>query len=240
MLRATLALAALALAGTVQGQPRPDHPYGYGWEPQQIAGADIVFVDDLALLQTRYRPAGAALNRYTSRAGAWYATVFVPLPAGWPVQLWIWQRARTHEVRLLALDAMPPDKPSASVPLPLLRGRGGGRAPWVSAPFAIAPAAGGDGAFVLIEQWSPGGEQPGPIWVQVRSRLVDEPAGAPWWSSRPEGPSYELAPAPPPSPLQGARADLAVELPFERRFGISPQFAPWADPWAPTTTNAVR
>lgn len=231
MRRAVMALAAVMVALTAHAQPRGD-PYAYGWEPQQIDGADIVFVDEPALVQTRYRAAAGPLNRYLSRPGAWYVPVFVPLAPGWPVQLWIWQRARTHDVRLLALDATPLEKPSAAVPLPLLRGRGA-RAPRVSASFAIAPAARGDGAYVLIELSDAGGERPGPIWVQARSRLIDEPSGPAWWSSRPEGPGQELAPAPPPSPLRDPRsAGASIELPFERRFGVVPQFTPWADPWA--------
>ncbi|MEW5882396.1 MAG: hypothetical protein AB1761_18395 [Pseudomonadota bacterium] len=227
---ATIALVALALA-VAAAQSRGE-PHGWGSEPQQIEGADIVFVDEPALVQTHYRPAGGPLSRYTSRSGAWYVPVFVPLAPGWPVQLWVWQRARTHEVRLLALDRAPLDEPTAAVPLPALRGQGRARAPWVSAPFAISSATDGDGAFVLIEQWSASGERPGPIWVQVRSRLILEPTGAPWWSSRTEKPGSELAPAPPPSPLQDARdARAVVALPFKRRFGLVPQFTPWADPW---------
>jgi hypothetical protein len=228
------AAALLALSITASAQPRGDS-YHWAPEPQQIDGAEIVFVDDPALVLTHYhyRPAGGPLDRHMSRPGAWYVPVFVPLAAGWPVQLWIWQRARTHEVRLLALDAAPANKPTATAPLPLLRGRGAARAPWVSAPFAIAPSADGDGAFVLIEQWSPSGERPGPIWIQVRSRLIQEPAGTAWWSTRAETSPEELAPTPPPSPLQEPRGALraVVELPFKRRFGVMPSFMPWADPW---------
>lgn len=224
-LAALLFTLALPLVAQSRGQPPV-----YGWEPQQLDGADIVFVDEPALLQHQYRPAGGPTQRYMSRPGAWYVPVFVPLGSGWPVQLWIWQRARTHEVRLLALDAAPRDGPSAAVAVPTLRGRSSARTPWVSAPFAIS--AEGDGAFILIEQWNASGERPPPIWVQARSRLIDEPAGPPWWVSRPEG--GELAPTPPPSPLRAARGNGGIiELPFKRRFGVMPEFTPWNDPWAP-------
>lgn len=233
MRRAGLALAALALTLAAHAQPRSD-PRVYGGDPPQIAGVDILFVDDPALVQMQYRPAGGPLNRYLSRPGAWYAAVFVPLAAGWPAQLWIWQASGGHELRLLALDASPIEKPTVSAPIPVLHARGGARAPWVSAPFSIAPAADGDGAFVLIEQWNARGERPGPLWVQARSRSVEASAGTPWWATRAEGPGSELAPAAPPSPMQDARdRRTVVELPIKRRFGITPQFTPWPDPWAP-------
>lgn len=233
MRRATLQVAAFALTLAVHAQPRGD-PYVYSGEPPQIAGVDIMHVDDPPIVQVQYRPAGGPLNRYLSRPGAWYSLIFVPMAPGWPIQLWIWQRAGGHDVRLLALDAMPTEMSAVATPIPVLHARGGARAPWVSAPFAVAPAADGDGAFVLIEQWSAGGKRPGPIWVQARSHSNEVPAQAPWWATHAEGPHSELAPAAPRSPLQDARYGRAViELPIKRRFGIAPQFTPWADPWAP-------
>lgn len=224
---ATLAVA-LVLPCAVHGRAEA---YGDAWGPQTVDGADILFPDAPALLQHHYRPAGGPTRRFLNRPGAWYVPVFVPMSQGVPVQLWIWQRARTHDVRLLALDAAPREGPTASVALPTLRASSGARAPWVSAPFVIN--AGGDGAFVLIEQWAADGQRPAPIWVQARTRLMDEPASAPWWAG-PQDSSQPLTPEPPPSPLLAGRgAGVIVELPFERRYGVLPTLTPWNDPWAP-------
>lgn len=219
---------ALALPCAMHGRAEA---YVDAWGPQTVDGADILFPDAPALLQHLYRPAGGPTQRFLNRPGAWYVPVFVPMSPGSPVQLWIWQRARTHDVRLLALDATPRDGPTASVAVPTLRGPSGARAPWISAPFVIN--AGGDGAFILIEQWSANGQRPGPIWVQARTRPVDEPARGPWWAA-PEDASPQLAPEPPPSPLLAGRGEgVVVELPFARRYGVLPALTPWNDPWAP-------
>lgn len=238
-------LAALPAVAAPPGGGAPDPRYGhvppprrwpgpdpyYGWDPLQVDGFDVLFVDDAPLYVEDVVPAAGPLARFTSRPGAWYCAVFVPLRPAAPVQLWLWQRARTHALHLLALDAPPRGAPSVAVPLPVraLPGAGRGSAQH-SAAFALPARSGADGIYVLIEQWSVAGDRPGPLWVQARSRLVREPERAPWWSSRPD-PDGPLAPEAPPSPLQSARGyDDVIELPILQRAG---QPLPRFDPWGP-------
>jgi len=225
--------AADARAGHVPPPHRwPGHdpypPY-YGWEPPRIDGCAVLFVDDVPLMLDDVEPAAGPLARFTSRPGAWYAAVFVPLRPGVPVQLWLWQRARTHALHLLALDAPPRGAPTVATPLPLRTAAGAGRgSAQHSLAFALPARSGADGVYVLVELWSVAGDRPGPVWLQARSRLVRERERAPWWSPRtdPEGP---LAPEPPLSPLQSSRlSEGVIELPILQRAGAAvPRFDPW-------------
>jgi hypothetical protein len=193
----------------------------FGWEQPQVEGFDVLYVDDTPLPLSHYVPAGGPSQRHTSRPGAWYAAVFLPMAPRWPVQLWVWQRVRTHEVRITVLDASPVRPASVAVPLPLSQSRSAGRTAWFSAPIALPAGSQADGVFLLIEQWSLAGESPGPVWVQARSRIQSEAGRGPWWDSRPDmaPPSRgSLAPTPPTSPLNTPRVFGGVlELPIQRR-----------------------
>jgi hypothetical protein len=202
----------------------------YPWESPQIDGVDVLFVDDAPLILADAVPATGPLARFASRPGAWYTAVFVALWPGAPAQLWLWQRAGTHAVRLIVLDAPPRLGPSVAAALPVRAQRGGRAGAHFSAPFALPARSAADGAFVLIEQWSVAGDRPGPLWVQARSRLVHGAERTPWWSARPD-PDGPLAPEAPPGPLQSARTGGdVIEVPIMQRAGAP---LPRLDPWGP-------
>ncbi len=193
-----------------------------GWEPPLVEGFDVLLPDNAPLPLSYYVPAGGPAQRHTSRPGAWYAAVFLPMAPRWPVQVWISQRVRTHELRVLALDASPVGAASVVVPLPLGAAQGPGRLSLATAPVMLPATSQADGVFLLFEQWSVAGDRPAPIWVQARTRIRRDDTRVPWWQSRspPEyGPPVDgLAPNPPASPLNTPRwyADV-IELPIQRR-----------------------
>lgn len=219
------------------GYPAPA-PRGYGWdpylwEPPQVDGFDVVFVDEAPLGLTYAQPAGGPLQRFTARPGAWYTVVFVPMVPRWPLQVWLWQRVRTHELRVLALDASPWGPVSVAVPVPLRVSAAGGRPVLQTPPLALPPSSSADGVYLLLEQWSVAGDRPGPLWVQARSRIAREPAPTPWWASRSDPPAAggagPLAPESRASPLQTPRVvNNLLELPIQHRTGgpLGPR-----DPW---------
>jgi hypothetical protein len=216
-------LPAYPPAGAYPGapyQPPPRWADPFAWEPPQVEGFDVLYVDDAPLPLAAFVPAGAPLQRHTSRPGAWYTAVFLPMAPGWPVQVWFRQRTRTHELRVVALDASPAGRASVAIAVPLLGGRAAGGASLATAPIALPPASQADGVFLLIELWSPAGERPGPLWLQARSRLQRELERRPWWDARSDGgpPPSPLSPPPPASPLNVPRdAGGVIELPIQRR-----------------------
>ena len=200
--------------------PPPRWTDPFGWEPPQVEGFDVLYVDDAPLPLSSYVPAGGPLQRHTSRPGAWYTAVFLPMAPGWPVQVWFKQRTRTHELRVVVLDASPAGHASVAMAVPLLVGRNAGGASLATAPIALPPASQVDGVFLLIEQWSLTGDRPGPLWLQARSRLQREVDRRPWWDARSDGgsPPQPLAPQPPASPLNAPRdTGGVIELPIQRR-----------------------
>ncbi|MFN8897076.1 MAG: hypothetical protein ACK5Y0_05020 [Pseudomonadota bacterium] len=203
--------------------PPPRWSDPFGWEAPQVDGFDVLYVDDAPLMLSHYVPAGGPTQRHTSRPGAWYTAVFLPLAPQRPVQIWVAQRLRTHELRVRVLDASPTRAASVVLPLPLASARSAGRSAQVSAPVMLPAASQADGVFLLIEQWSVAGDAPGAIWLQARSRLQRVVDPSPWWHSRaPEAgappPGSGLAPPPPPSPLTAPRdAGGVIELPISRR-----------------------
>ncbi len=198
--------------------PRTPAVDPHGWVQATVDGADVLFVDDAPLPLAPAVPASGPLQRFASRPGAWYAAAFLPMSPQWPVQVWVWQRARTHEVRVTALDAAPWGTPSVAVPIPVRKAPVRGRAVLLTAPLALPAASRADGVFLLIEQWSLAGDWPGPVWLQARSRIVLEVDDTPWWSPRPDEASGPLAPAIPPSPLNAPRnASAVIELPIQQR-----------------------
>lgn len=202
--------------------PPPRWSDPFGWEPPQVEGFDVLFTDDAPLPLSHYVPAGGPAQRHTGRPGAWYAAVFLPMTPGWPVQVWVTQRMRTHELRVLALDASPAGPASVAVPIPVAVARGAVRASLATAPMTLPAASQADGVFLLLEQWSPAGDRPAPIWVQARSRMFRDADRRPWWQSRtepdPGHPPAALAPHPPASPLNTPRNfGGVIELPIQRR-----------------------
>lgn len=198
--------------------PRAPASQPYQWEPLTIDGADVLFVDDAPLPLGRAVPAGGPLQHFTSRPGAWYSAAFLPMSPRWPLQVWLWQRARTHDIRMLALDAAPWNAPTVSVPVPLRSAPVGGRRVLLTAPLVLPASSRADGVFLLIEQWSLGGERPGPLWVQARSRIEFEVDERSWWSTRADGTRVPLAPAAPRSPLMAPPDGRPVfELPILQR-----------------------
>jgi hypothetical protein len=215
-----VALAAVVATAVAQPAPPPRWSDLFGWEQPQLEGVDVLFVDDAPLPLSAYEPAGGPAQRHTSRPGAWYTAVFVPMAPGWPVQVWLWQRTRTHELRVTALDASPAGRASVAIAVPLAAGRSGGRTSLSTAPMVLPPTSQADGVFLLIEQWSRAGDRPGPVWVQARSRVLRDDDRRPWWDARPDAapPAGSLAPHPPASPLHTPR-DFGgvIELPIQRR-----------------------
>lgn len=212
---------ALAQAGTRYFAPSWHDP-ATGWEPAPVEGFDVLLPDDAPLALSRYVPAGGPAQRHTSRPGAWYTAVFLPMLPGWPVQVWITRRARTHELRVIALDASPSGAASVAVPVPLRTAPGARRAALATAPIMLPATSRADGVFLLIEQWSPAGDRPAPLWVQARTRIHRDDEQVPWWQPLPapdEGShAGRLAPNPPASPLSAPRHGTdVVELPILRR-----------------------
>lgn len=190
----------------------------YGWGPSDIHGVDVLFTDDQPLSPGRAMPAGGPLQRFTSRPGAWYSIVFLPMSSQWPVQVWLWQRERTHEIRIFALDAAPWDAPTVSYPVPVRQARFGRRSALMTAPLVLPALSQADGVFLLIEQWRSAGNRPGPLFLQARSHVAFDIDGTPWWSARSDEGSSALTPAIPPSPLNAPRdTSVVVELPILQR-----------------------
>lgn len=206
----------------------------YGWEQTLVDGIEVLFIDDALLPLAGSVPAGGPLQRFMSRPGAWYGVVFVPVAPRWPVQVWVWQRTRTHELRITAMDAAPWSPPAVSVPIPLRRTSAGGRPVLLTAPFVLAPNSQADGVFLLIEQWSLAGDRPPPLWLQARSRVFYDVDVTPWWATHPLAPDTPpggLAPALPSSPLASPRrVDAVLELPILQRSASPP---PPRDSWTP-------
>jgi hypothetical protein len=213
-------------------------------------------VDEAPQRLEHYVSAGGPLERHTGRPGAWYAVAFVPVSARWPVQLWAWQKSPSHQMRLTALDGWPATIASVVVPLPLsAEATTHGRPLIQSGPFVLPAQSAAEGVFVLIEQWSPRGDPPAPVWLQARYAQGLSPYGSArgegaWWS-RPQEPataSARTAPpssspsvpplahvgpsSPPPSALTAPRETVAVtELPILRLVTSMPAPAPMFEPW---------
>lgn len=221
----------------------PVAPAQLGYAPPGLAahaGAPLWLpVDDVPQRLDNYLPAGGPLERLTGRPGAWYGVVFVPLTSRWPVQLWAWQRSRSHQLRVTALDAWPPWAVQVALPLPLRNDvTARGRPLVLTAPFVLPPASSADGVFLLIEQWSMVGDRPAPVWLQARVGyapvVYDRGRGdAAWWASNDGAPGVARPlPGAPPGPLLAPRTDNGViELPIVRLVTPMSRPAPQFDPW---------
>ncbi len=243
----SFALLAVAGAACLAAQPAGEahvqyRPNSSGWSPDAPArsGSPYGIAADYPPQRfNAYFPAGGALSRFADRAGAWYAILYVPVPARWPVELWIWQRSDSHQVRVLALDGWAGPWAELAVPLPLRRESGAqGRPVFSTAPFVLVPDSTAEGVFLLVSQWAPNGVRPPAIWIQVRTavgRAFDEArAGRPWWSTAPEPaePVSDPYASPAAGPLAAPRAAPAVvELPIRQLRTPPPRVAIPFEPW---------
>jgi hypothetical protein len=158
----------------------------------------------------RWLPADGPIHRFSSRPGAWYGLLYLPMTAGWPVELQIWTQRAAPSLRLLALDQAPEDVPSFAVVLPVvpIRYRPGRGDPAFSSRLRLPAASGATGVYVLVEHWRVDGVRPAPLWFQLRSGSNDEPRTG-------EGdvrlPGRTVAPA---SPLTRELNEGSFELPL--------------------------
>lgn len=160
-----------------------------------------------------FTPAGGPLQRHTSRPGAWYTLLYLPVAPQWPMQLLLWPPERRHELRLFALDQPPDESPSVVHPLPLEVEVGhGGRAVAHASRFVLPARSTAQSIFVLVELWQPDGDRPAPLWVKLLTQRVPQRSAAPWWYSHAERNPRATAP---PSPLtQQLREGNAYEIPI--------------------------
>ena len=173
--------------------------------------------DGRAVQLHRFTPAAGPLQRHTSRPGAWYALLYLPMAPQWPVQLRLWSTERGHELRLFALDAAPDQAPSVVQALPLDSETSSiGRPPRLSSRFMLPAASMAPALFVLVEQWRIDGELPAPLWVQFLAYPVPQRASVPWWAPRALNAAGDNDSAvPPPSPLtQQLRDGRAFVVPI--------------------------
>lgn len=208
--RLTLAglAALLAVAAAAQTSPRPS--------VQLVPNDRSVRVD-------RFEPADGPLERFTSRPGAWYATVFVALQAQFPVELMVMQPNPSHELKLLALetDVTGEVLREHALPLSYVAPRRGAPAQYF-ADFVLPEPSPVGGLVVVLEQWSRTGYRPAPVWVRVgpAGRHPRASTTEPWW-----GPSQPKSAASrpvfkdvtPASPLlsQGRRKSQEAHPPSE-------------------------
>jgi hypothetical protein len=230
--RRPLLLVALAtMASALSAQPLSD--------PYAPAPVPLLVADDAPLLLEHSTPAGGPLERHTARPGAWYGAVFVSMLTRWPVELWIWQRTRSHQLRVFALDGWPAAAASVVVALPLRNETTARGRPLIhSAPFVLPAATRADGMFLLIEQWSLAGDRPHPVWLQARVGATWSQPGAargdsPWWAAREEaGPPSQPIPGAPPGALLAPRSSGGViEIPILKLTTPMPRPVPQFEPW---------
>ena len=182
-----------------------------------VHAALLLAPDGRVVQLRRFTPAAGPLQRHTSRPGAWYALLYLPMAPQWPVQLRLWSTERGHELRLFALDAAPDEAPSVVQALPLETETSRiGRPPRLSSRFMLPAASNAPAIFVLIEQWRIDGEPPAPLWAQFLAYPMPQRARTPWWASRaPRSAGDSEAALPPPSPLtQQLRDGRAFEVPI--------------------------
>jgi len=189
--------------------------------------------DDLPVMLSRYEPAGGPLQRFTSRPGAWYVTLYLAMPPQWPVELMVVPRDPSHELRVFALDTTQMGEVNSTHLLPMSYGRTRHGQVRYAGEFALPAHARMDGITLVLEQWSQNGGAPPPIWVYARfaSGYQSNCNETPWWSSRPTNPSsYYTDPTliGPPSPLlsQGVRRG-PYEIPLQK-MPASPALDPFS------------
>jgi hypothetical protein len=166
-----------------------------------------------ALQLRQFQAATGPLDRFTSRQGAWYALLWLPMPVQWPVEVVLAAPARRHNLRLTALDRAPDDAPQVAIDLPLAPGteRSGhhGATGWHSR-FMLPANSQANALFLLLELWHPEGLQPAPLWVERREGVRLHPQQA-LGQRPPDRPATAGGAAvPPESPLTQALQDRPV------------------------------
>lgn len=183
-------------------------------------GADaawFIVPDGRAHLLQRFTPAAGPLQRHTSRPGAWYALLYVPMAPAWPMRLLLWPGQRSHEIRLFALDAAPDEAPTVVHPMAVNLDNGrDGRAHRRISQFMLPASSTAPAIFVLIEQWRIAGDAPQPLWVQLQTQVAPQHPNLPWWATRPGGLAGAASAAEaPPSPLtQQLRSAGVQQIPI--------------------------
>lgn len=176
--------------------------------------------DGRPLLLRRFTPAAGPLQRHASRPGAWYALLYLPMAAQWPVQLQLWSTERGHELRLFALDAAPDEAPGVVQALPIdTETSRAGRPPRLSSRFTLPAGSTAVALYVLVEQWRIDGEPPAPLWAQFLATPRAPREREPWWATRsphaPRSAGASDAAVAPPSPLtQQMRDGRTFEVPI--------------------------
>lgn len=180
-----------------------------------------LLANERPVLLDRFEPAGGPLQRFTSRPGAWYVTLFLAVPPQWPVEFVVLPRNRSHDLRVLALDTTETGEVNSATALPMgYRAAGRGHAAQYSGEFVLPAYARMDGVTLVLEQWSRSGEEPRPLWVYARfagGHPQSEKSTA-WWSPKvaPHASAAKTLVGP-PSPLlsQGERRD-PYEIPLQQ------------------------
>jgi hypothetical protein len=181
-----------------------------------------------------YTPAGGPLQRFTSRPGAWYVTLFLAAPPQWPVEFTVVPRTSSHELRVFALDTTATGEVNSVSALPMVfSAPHRGQPARYSGDFVLPTYASMDGVTLVLEQWSVRGDAPPAIWVHSRFATGQTNAGngAAWWSpkaTRSPGAPAAAALVGPPSPLmsQGERRGV-YEIPMQR-IPASPVLDPYS------------
>lgn len=158
----------------------------------------------------RFAPAAGPMARWQSRPGAWYVLLFLPMEAGWPMQLRLWPVPQNQELGLVALDAAPDQAPGIAYRVPAEPGFGRDGTRTRIARIRLPDDSRAPGIFMLVEHWRLDGEPPEPHWAQWRTQMAQRQEAAPWWSARTAPGETDR---PPPSPLSAA-ADRTIELPI--------------------------
>jgi hypothetical protein len=190
--------------------------------------------DNVPVLLQRYTPAGGPLQRFTSRPGAWYVALFLAAPPQWPVEFMVMPRHADHELTVFALDTDAAGEVNSVTRLPMSYQRAKHRGVGMYVGDFVLPAGDSVGGVVLLlEQWSPSGQVPQPIWVNAHLAF-GHPSTAndnPWWSLPPAAKGHEhAAPAleEPPSPLRSqGQPGAAYEIPL-RQTPPSPTLDPYS------------
>lgn len=178
-----------------------------------VDAAVLVVPEQREQLLWNFTPADGPLERHTSRPGAWYALLYLPVAPQWPMQLLLWPPERRHQIRLFALDQPPDEFPTVVHPLGLEVEMGhGGKAVAQVSRFMLPARSTAQSIFVLIEQWRPQGDPPAPLWVRVLAQRAAQRKLAPWWYSHDDRSPKGTAP---PSPLTQQLRDAKVgEVPI--------------------------
>jgi len=206
-----------ALLGTLAATATAAWPQPQAWpQPRAWPVAPVLEPDGPPLWLMHFRSDGRALDRFATRAGAWWHLLYAPMVPQWPMELSLRAQRRGHALQLIALDAAPADAPNVAVVLPLDGDAGAHPLRW-SSRFMLPAASTADGVFVRIELWRADFAPPPPLAVRWRSIVV--PGGTAYGVPPPStayGVPLQLPDrvVAPPSPLTQAQRVAVFELPI--------------------------